>query len=243
MGGSDPTEVRHQQHRLVVFRQLMIDGEIAKVEEAIAHSRVLPIHDADGHAIIDEVGVEEVVVAQHRSLRGKGTLDGDRDSLRAFARRGQAPAVAHRGQGVSLDDPEGREGAGDRPRLMNPSQRLGDSLQHDGVVDGVITDRLSVDETRHQDALGFDEGDHLGADARGGRQTAGLALDAAVDAKQASAFRRNADDENLVVDGDTIVAVRDTAGERLGGPRPSMPARHPVQDRRAEQLDLHRCIA
>src|SRR5207253_6444239 len=68
--------------------------------------------------------------------------------------------------------------------------------------------RLSFDETRHQHALGFDEGDHLGADARGGRQTAGLALDAAVDAKQASAFRRNADDEDLVVDGDTIVAVR-----------------------------------
>src|SRR2546427_3246856 len=68
LGGGDSTEVRHQQRRLVVLRQLMVDGEIAKVEEAIAHSRILPIHDPNGDAVIDEVGVEQVVVAEHGRL-------------------------------------------------------------------------------------------------------------------------------------------------------------------------------
>src|SRR5207248_4765917 len=221
----------------------MVDGEIAEIEETVAHSRVLPIHDPDGDAVIDEVGVEQIVVAEHRWLRAKGALDRDPDGLGGFVRRGQTPAVAHRGQRVGLDDPEGREGTRDGPRLVDPSQRLRDSLQHDRLVERVIADRLSFDETCDEHSLGLDEGDHVRPDARGRREMAGLALHPAVDTQQATALRRYPDDKDFAIDGDPIIPVRDTAGKRLGGPWPAMPAWHPIEDRRTEQLDLHRSIA
>ena len=71
-----PPEVRGQQNGLVLFGKLVIDGEIAEVEEAIAHARVFPIDDPDVRAVIDEVGVEQVVVAEHGRFLAHRPLDG-----------------------------------------------------------------------------------------------------------------------------------------------------------------------
>jgi hypothetical protein len=94
---------------------------------------------------------------------------------------------------------------------MNPSHRLRDSLQHNRLVDRVVADRPSFDEAGDQHALRLDEGDHLGADAGGGGESAGLTLDPPVDAQQAAALRRDPDDEDPVVDGHPVIPVRDTA--------------------------------
>ena len=126
---------------------------------------------------------------------------------------------------------------------MDASQRLRDSLQHGGLVDFVVANRPTLDETRDQYALRLDEGDHVGADAGGGSQAAGRVLDRPIDPQQATALRRDADDEDLAVDGHPVIPVRDPAGQRFGRPRPAPPARHPVQNRRTQQFDLHRCIA
>ena len=56
--------VRAEQGRIVVCRQLVIDAEIPQVEERIAHARVLPIDDPDALPVVDEVRVEQVVVAR-----------------------------------------------------------------------------------------------------------------------------------------------------------------------------------
>ena len=55
----------------------MVDAEVAQVEEGIAHSGVLPVDDADPLRIVDEVRVQEVVVAGLELRRGfqEGPLD------------------------------------------------------------------------------------------------------------------------------------------------------------------------
>ena len=107
----------------------------------------------------------------------------------------------------------------------------------------MVAHRPPLDEAGDQDSLRLDEGDHLGAHACDRGETAGLALDPAIDAQQAAAFRRDPDDEHLAVDRDPIVAVRDAAGQRLGNPWPATPAGDPIQDRSTHKLDVHRSIA
>ena len=110
-------------------------------------------------------------------------------------------------------------------------------------MDRFVTDRLSFDESGHEHALGFDEGDHLGADAGGGRELAGLALESPVDAEQAAGLCRDPHDEDLALDRDAVVPVRDAAAQRLDRPRAAGPTRHPIHDQRADELHLHRSIA
>jgi len=44
----------------------MVDGKVAKVEEAITHPGVLPIDDPEGGAVVDEVRIQKVVMAEDR---------------------------------------------------------------------------------------------------------------------------------------------------------------------------------
>src|SRR5260221_5105141 len=41
----------------------MLNGEVAEVEEDVAHTSIFPIQNADAGTIIDEIAVEQVVVA------------------------------------------------------------------------------------------------------------------------------------------------------------------------------------
>src|SRR3970282_1357415 len=56
-------EVALQQQDVLRFVEIMIAGEVRQVEERIAHSGVLPIQNAQ-RAVIEEVSVEQIVVAQ-----------------------------------------------------------------------------------------------------------------------------------------------------------------------------------
>ena len=62
--------------------QLVVDAEVAEVEERVAHPRVLPVDDPDPGAVVDEVGVEQVVVAGPQLDRG-----GQQGASRSAARR------------------------------------------------------------------------------------------------------------------------------------------------------------
>ena len=76
--------VRLEQDRVLVRRQLVVDAEVAEVEERVAHAGVLPVDDPDARPVIDEVGVEQVVVARPELDRRReaGELDPARDRLR-----------------------------------------------------------------------------------------------------------------------------------------------------------------
>ncbi len=57
--------------------QPLIRGEVAQVEEAVAHAGVLPIQEANGVPVFQEVGGQQVVVARNRiGRRGQCPLDG-----------------------------------------------------------------------------------------------------------------------------------------------------------------------
>src|SRR5713101_3713045 len=110
----------------------------------------------------------------------------------------------------------------------NPPERLRDPLQHDWLVDRVVGDRPSHDEARHQHTLRFDEADHLGANAAGGGQPAGLVLEPAIDTEQAAGLRGNPHYEDIAVDLDAVIPVGDAAAERFDLSRAARPTGHTI---------------
>ena len=45
-------EVRPSSSRLLVRAELVVDGEVREVEEAVAHARVLPVDDPEPRAVV-----------------------------------------------------------------------------------------------------------------------------------------------------------------------------------------------
>ena len=68
-------EVAAQKLVVLLFGELVVDGEIRQVEEDVAHARVLPVHDPQAFAVEDEVRVEQVVVTRDGRLWSARTLD------------------------------------------------------------------------------------------------------------------------------------------------------------------------
>src|SRR5947209_7328560 len=84
---TDLIEIGMQQLAIVVDSELVVDREVRQVEEPIPHARVLPVDDAN-LAVIEEVRVQEVVVARHiwfHAPRGADPLR-DRACPAEFAR-------------------------------------------------------------------------------------------------------------------------------------------------------------
>ena len=79
----DLAEIGREQFPVLFVAELVIDGEVGQIEEAIAHARVLPVDDADALPVVDEIRVQQVVVA------GSGTfaLPRSLDCIRGFLRR------------------------------------------------------------------------------------------------------------------------------------------------------------
>ena len=51
--------------------EAVVDRQVAEVEVAVVHSRVLPVDDAHARAVAHEVGGQQVVVARRRA-RARG---------------------------------------------------------------------------------------------------------------------------------------------------------------------------
>src|SRR3989304_5271399 len=54
-----------QEAAVLAFIEIMVAGEVGQVEEDVAHPGVLPVEDAQ-RAVVEEIGVEQVVVAGAR---------------------------------------------------------------------------------------------------------------------------------------------------------------------------------
>ena len=92
---------------------------------------------------------------------------------------------------------------------MEASERLHHPLELTG------RHRAALDEASDEPALGLDEADDLGADARLGGGERGAVLVGAVDAEQLGVLAADPQHERLAVDDDLEVPVGDPAAERL----------------------------
>ena len=203
--------------------ELVVDREVREVEEPVSHARVLPVDDAEALAVVEEVRVQEVVVARPWGLAPAKRLDPQRDRVRLPVLVGDLPAARERRLAVRLDDAEGVERAGNRRAVVERAKRRGDAAQELRRAHRLEQRDLAFDEARDEPALGLDEGDHLGADAELGRPLRRRELDRAVDAEQARVLAGDAEDVDLAVDLDLEVVVRDPAAERLDARRPVGP--------------------
>src|SRR5579883_412830 len=69
-------EIGAQQLPALLLAERLVDGEVAEIEEDIAHRGIFPVQDADGAPIVDEIAGEQVIMAgSRRECLADGLLD------------------------------------------------------------------------------------------------------------------------------------------------------------------------
>ena len=156
-----------------------------------SHARVLPVDDPDPTAVIDEVGIEQVVVTRSQLERvvEESPLDLTSDSGSVVVGRGDRHASCDRERPVRLADPKRHEQPGngrsvvDAPQgVRNPFERLW--LPH--CLDG---DGGTDDEPSDEVALRPDECGDLGTDTDAGCRNRRGVLDLAADPERSEERR------------------------------------------------------
>ena len=221
---SDGSEVRLEQVVACVLVELVVDREVREIEERVAHSCVLPVDDAQARRR------RQRKFAFSRSLwqgfadaRPRDFLDPRRDLVHSLVGARDRPAARACGIPVALDDAKGVEAARNRRALVDRSQRSGHAGEHRRFAHLVDGRRRSLDEARDEPSLRLDERDHLRPDAERGCGPRRLQLDGSIDAELIRVLARDPQDEDLAVDLDLEVVVRDPASQGLDvrlSPRP-----------------------
>ena len=206
------TEIGAQQPPVVIDVELVVDREVRQVEEPVAHPGVLPIHNPD-RPVVEEVGVEQVVVAGHEPLFASRRPNPSGHRPRRRELRGDGNAVGLGRRAVLPHHRPRVEPSGNGRRVMKPAQRAGDALECLGPPHLLQRDGRSRDEARHEPSLLGHESGHLRTNADLERPLARGVLDGAVDAEEVCLRAAHAQNENLVADLDLEVAIRDPAAE------------------------------
>ena len=215
-------EVLGEQQLLALLVQLVVDREVPEVEVAVAHARVLPVHDPHALAVVQEVGAQEVVVARH----GRVLLvsrDGSRIDPGPLAAPPRArPALRRRGSSpwTRSPPPPGRS----RTRCVSSSPESWKARSARATSASVSGSRSSsavssrpVDEARDEAGRVLDEGRHRRRDAelRGALVRGALRL--AVDAQQRVSLPGSRTHVVGAAEAHAEVAVRDPAVEGRDG--------------------------
>jgi hypothetical protein len=195
------------------------------MRSSVAHPRVLPIDDPDALAVIDEVRVEQVVVAGPELDRvGQERLfDQPADLPGALVGGRDRHASLGRQRPVCLADPQRDEQARDRRAIMDPTQRVRDAAERLGLADGLVGYRLTHDETGEQVPLGSDERGHLRPDPDPGGRHGRRVFHLPADAQQVGVVAGQADDPTVrrTLHVHPEVAVGDPAAQRRERQRPA----------------------
>ena len=198
--------------------ELVVHGEVAEVEVAVVHARVLPVEQPEPVAVGEEVGAEQVVVTRARA---------------APATRANAASISRRVLGRAFDTPPGsRHRAPPRRRGARCGTRKQSKVPPSGPdswkartsagtrrragpasASSLGAERGAGDEARDEAALGLEERDDLGRDPERRGARVGLPLDAPVDVEQLGLVAGEPQHEALAADLDEEVAVRDPALE------------------------------
>ena len=131
---ADVADVRLEQHLALRRVELVVDGEVREIEEAIAHTRVLPVDDPEPLAVVQEVRIQEVVVARNRHVGSASSLDPAGDLVRPLVCVGRLPTALLGRPPIGLDHAEGVERARDHGTVVIRPKRCGDAPQHLGLA-------------------------------------------------------------------------------------------------------------
>ncbi len=195
-------EVRLEQRCLGVLVQAVVHGQVAQVEVAVAHPRVLPVDDAEPLAV-ERAGCRPAGRCGRGRARARARAAPSRSPSPACAPRGSRPgAAAPRSEAVSrvgLHDPERGEGRRQllaavvdlAQRAAPPSHSMPGSRSCSSV------DRSPVHERGHEDRRVLEHRAHRRAHPGAGRRAGRRPLRAAVDAEQVGVLAGLADHVRL----------------------------------------------
>ncbi len=176
--------------------ELVVDREVREVEEAVSHARVLPVDDAQALAVVEEVRVQEVVVARDGAFGRRLASILVASCVRPVEGLRDTAAAIERGSSIGLDDAERVERAGNRRRRREThAARAATRLSICRLAHPLERRDLARDESCHEPALRLDERDDLGPDAERGGRLGRRELDRAVDPEQAGVLPRDPEHE------------------------------------------------
>jgi len=210
----------------------VVNAEVAEVEVGVAHPGVLPVDDPDPRPVVDEVGVQEVVVARPQLERRDqaGQLDAAGDGFGQVELGRDRHPARHRERAIRLDDAERHEESGDRGPIVDPPQRRPHGAQPGRRAHLSLGDRVALDEPRDEVALRPEVGDDLRPDADAGRGHGRRVLHLAADAEEVGvvAGEPNHEPGSARRAGDEEVAVRDPARQGSENQLPGSQLRQPA---------------
>ncbi len=200
----------------------MVDGEIGEVEERVAHRGVLPV-EYSYLVVVEEVFVEQIVVAKGDRPEGTGFADSFQDAQRPRKVERLSDALIEGDLVVVAHDLEGIEECGNRSGVVDSVKRRGDLAQH-GLRRELLRQHWSTfKKAGHEVVPGRGLVEHFGGDADGGRQLIGRRFVIAVDAQQRGVVSGDAHDHFLVTEVSEEVGVGHAAGQSFHVHRSSRP--------------------
>ena len=161
--------------------------------------------------VLQEVRVQQVVVAGRRVLRTASSADALGDRVHGFVLGRDVHPMPRRLGPVILHHLMRIELAGDGRGRMKPAQGLGHSPEHLGSPHLIDRDRAAFDEARHQPALSGDEGHDFRPHSHLERAHPRRVLDRTVDAQEVGFGAAHPKHEHPAIHGDLVVAVGDPA--------------------------------
>ena len=127
---ADLAEVRREQRALAASSSSWLIEKFARSKNAVAHARVLPVDDAQLLAVVEEVRVQEVVVARDGRRRPSASpRSAPRPRAPTRTRSGTRPAAIERRLPVASTTRNESKVPGSADRVERP-QRSRDALEH-----------------------------------------------------------------------------------------------------------------
>ena len=186
----------------------MVDRQVGEVEEPVAHPGVLPVDNPE-LAIVQEVGVEQVVVTRHFGLRAAGAPNALRDTLRIAELLRNLHTLLQRLIVVRLDDGMRVKPTGNRCCVVELTQSGGHAMNSLGCAYLLRGHASALDEARHEPAPVLIEGNDLRTDADLRRANARHMLSHAVNAKEIGVLAADTKHVRGSIYVDAVVAVGD----------------------------------
>src|SRR5579863_4978998 len=133
------------------MRQRLIDGEVAQVEEEIAHRGVFPVEYPDVLPIVQEVAGQQIIVARPGFLeRTNGLLNLLHQGKNQWERLREGDTMLSSEPVIVSHCRKGRETAWEGRAAMVAFDRLDNACEHIGLRSIFRRDTRACDEARDQ---------------------------------------------------------------------------------------------
>ena len=152
-----PAEIELKRCFGLLAGKLAVGGKAAEIEQRRVEPGIFPVHQPQPLAVIDEIGGEQIVVAEHDVDRADGSFE-PRRPRQKVGEHGKVPAVAFaqrvRIVAHDMEHPEHRAGPAQilRNVPVAPPHHVDQAIEIRRIADVLRREGASLDEIEHENA-------------------------------------------------------------------------------------------